>query len=223
MSKRVTTTMNAKFLSGMAWLMLSASALAMADTPLMPFTDRTLALWQERSFTGNTEYELTSDNGTRVLRGIANAEASLLYKEFEISLLETPRLSWHWKVENVFTGIDEQTRSGDDFPARVYVAYRYGRFPWQTYVINYVWASHTPIDQSWSSPYTKKSKLIALQSGDTLAGQWQHQSRNVADDFATLFDVEVKSLSGLAVMVDSDNTGKSAVAYFGAIQFSSEQ
>jgi len=64
--------------------------------------------------------------------------------------------------------------------------------------------------------------MLALKSGNTLAGQWQFESRNVADDFATLFDVEVDSLNGIAVMVDADNTGKSTVAYFGAIQFSGE-
>ena len=215
--------MSAKLLKSLAWLILTYSAGALADTKLEPFTDSSLALWTERSLVGNTQYELTTDNSVSVLKGSANATASLLYKEYDISLLTTPLLSWHWKIDDVFTNTDEQTRDGDDFPARVYVVHRYGRFPWQSYAINYVWASHTPKGNSWTNPFTKKSKMIALQSGGSLAGLWQHESRNVADDFATLFDVEVESLNGIAVMVDADNTGKSAVAYFGAIQFSSEQ
>ena len=223
MSKCVISTKSAKLLSCIAWPLLIASAFAVADTKLQPFADTSLALWKERSLVGNTQYQLTMDNGVSVLRGSANAKASLLYKEFYVSLLATPLLSWHWKINGVFNGTDEKTRDGDDFPARVYVVYRYGRFPWQSYTINYVWASHTPKHESWFSPYTKKSKLIAVQSGNTLAGTWQYETRNVADDFAVLFDVDVESLSGVAVMVDADNTGQSAVAQFGAIQFSSEQ
>ncbi|MEE9333201.1 MAG: DUF3047 domain-containing protein [Granulosicoccaceae bacterium] len=223
MNKRLISTESDRPLSSVFCLLLVASTYAMADTELQPFTDLSLDDWQQRSFVGHTQYQLTTDNGTRVLKGSANAKASLLYKQLDISLVDTPMLSWHWKIDNVFTDTNEQTRDGDDFPARVYVVYRYGRFAWQTYAINYVWASHTPKDDSWNSPYTNKSKLIAVQSGNTLAGQWQFETRNVADDFATLFNVEVGSLAGIAVMVDADNTGKSAVAHFGAIQFNREQ
>ena len=215
--------MSGKRLSGIACLLIAASTFAVADINIQPFADSTLSGWQQRSFVGYSQYQLTTDNGIRVLRGSANAEASLLYKQFDVSLLDTPQLSWFWKIDNVFTGTDEQTRDGDDFPARVYVVYQYGRFSWQSYAINYVWASHTPKGNSWRSPYTHKTKLIAVQSGDALAGQWLFETRNVADDFETLFDVDVDSLNGIAVMVDTDNTGKSAVAHFGEIRFSGEQ
>ena len=215
--------MNNRLQSGFACLLLAVSSIAVAGVKLQPFADSSLANWKQRSFVGYTQYQLITDSGVRVLKGSANAAASMLYKQSDVSLLDTPRLSWHWKIDNVFTGTDEQTRDGDDFPARVYVVYRHGQLPWQTYAISYVWASHTPINNSWESPFTKKSKLIALQSGDSLAGLWQFETRNVADDFETLFNVKVSSLAGIAVMVDADNTGKSVAAYFGAIQFSSEQ
>jgi len=188
-----------------------------------PFVEGTLEQWQERSFAGRSKYELAEDDGIRVLRGSTDGQASMLYKKLNISLTQTPNLSWHWKVNRTFGDIDEQTLMGDDFPARIYVAYRYGKFPWQIYAINYVWASHSPVGSSWTSPYTKKSKIIAIQSGKTLAGHWQHETRNVAEDFASLFNVEIKALEGLAVMVDGDNTGMSAVAHFGAIQFNPDQ
>ncbi len=228
MSKKDFSRLGTSLLSSVAWLLLSANAFAVADvklhaSTLQPFADTSLALWKEHSFVGNTQYQLTSDNGVSVLKGSAKASASLLYKEFEVSLSATPLLSWHWKIDSVFEGTDERTREGDDFPARVYVVYRHGFLPWQSYAINYVWASNTPKDESWDSPYTTKSKMIAVQSGNTLAGSWQYETRNVADDFAELFDVDIKSLNGVAVMVDADNTGLSAVAHFGAIEFSNGQ
>ena len=64
--------------------------------------------------------------------------------------------------------------------------------------------------------------MIALQSGDEETGQWQHERRNVVDDFKQFFNLDVKQIDGYAVMVDADNTGKQATAYFGNISFSSQ-
>ncbi len=201
-------------------LLLAAHAQAMEIKQPQPFADTSLAEWEQQSFVGNSIYELTEDSGVRVLQGSADATASLLYKQKEVSLDSTPNLTWFWKVDKVYAGNNEQSRDGDDFPARVYVAYQYGMLPFQTYVINYVWASHTPIDNVWVSPYSNKSKHIALRSGDELAGQWQFESRDVAADFQKLFGIEVNTIEGIAIMVDADNTGQSAVAQFGAIEFS---
>lgn len=201
-------------------VLLATAAHAMEIKLPQPFTETSLANWEQRSFVGNSIYELTEDSGVRVLQGSADATASLLYKQSKVSLDSTPKLSWFWKVDNVYTGNNEQSRDGDDFPARIYVAYQYGLLPFQSYVINYVWASHTPRDSVWVSPYTKTSKHIALRSGNELAGQWQFESRDVAADFQRLFDVEVNTIEGIAIMVDADNTGQSAVAHFGAIEFS---
>ncbi len=185
-----------------------------------PFTDVSLDDWQQRSFQGNSQYRLVTDQGVRVLQAKADGQASLLYKQQKVSLRDTPILSWYWKINDVFSNIDEQSRDGDDFSARVYVAYQYGRLPWQVYVINYVWASHTPKGQTWTNPYSNKSRMIAVQSGGDLAGKWQHEERDVAADFKTLFNVEVTKLGAIAIMVDADNTGQSATAHFGAIGFS---
>jgi len=199
------------------------SVVLAASTARAPFPDSTLDAWQERSFKGHSQYELVGEGKDRTLRASTNGQASMLYKELTIALTDTPILSWQWKVENVFNNTNEQTRKGDDFPARVYVAYRYGKFPWQVYAISYVWASHSPIGDSWSSPYTKKAKIIALQSGSSNLNQWQFESRNVVNDFAQAFGVNVRALDGVAVMVDADNTGMSAVAHFAAIEFHRER
>jgi hypothetical protein len=201
-------------------LLLAMNAQAIDLELPQPFTDTSLSDWEQQSFVGNSIYKLTEDQGIRVLKGSANASASLLYKRNEVSLESTPNLSWFWKIDKVFDDNDEQTRAGDDFPARVYVAYQYGFLPFQSYVINYVWASHTPKDDVWVSPFNKKSKHIALRSGDKLAGKWQFERRDVAADFERLFGVEVNTIEGIAIMVDADNTGQSAVAHFGAIEFS---
>jgi len=61
--------------------------------------------------------------------------------------------------------------------------------------------------------------MVAVQGGDSLVGQWVKQRRNVTEDFKDLFNIEVKKLSGFAVMVDGDNSSQSGTAYFGNIDF----
>jgi len=144
----------------------------------------------------------------------------VLYREDAIDLTSTPYLEWSWKVLQTYSDINEKSKAGDDFPARLYVTAKTGSLPWQTIAINYVWSSEQPIDSEWSNPYTNKSKMIAVQSGDSLTGVWTTQKRNIASDFKRLFDVDIKKLSGYALMVDGDNSSQSGTAYFGKIEFS---
>jgi len=154
-----------------------------------------------------------------VLKGSAKGTASVLYREQRVSVADTPFLNWSWRIENTFGGIDEQSKRGDDFPARLYVVVRTGFLPWETVAVNYVWSSSTPVDTSWVSPFTKKSIMVAIQSGEEGIGAWRHERRNVVADFRTFFDMEIDKIDGYAVMVDGDNTGKTATAFFGNIAF----
>jgi len=183
------------------------------------FPDESLDQWQEKSFVGNTQYEIQGENGISVLKATAINTASVLYRQESIDLINTPWLDWYWKIDSIYTDIDEATKSGDDFPARLYVTAKTGSLPWQTIAINYVWSSGQPKDTVWFNPYTKKSIMVAVQGGNTSVGQWVNQRRNVAEDFKKLFNIDVKKLSGYAVMVDGDNSSQSGTAYFGNIEF----
>ena len=189
------------------------------DHPVAAFTDDGLDGWEERSFNGNTQYELVSEKGVSVLKAHTVQQASVLFREETINILETPVLSWSWKVDRVYTDIDEKTKKGDDFPARLYVVKEFGFLPWESYVITYIWASESPVGDIWTNPYTDNGRMVVLQSGDAYMGEWRTQSRNVAQDFKNLFDLDVEEIDGYAVMVDGDNTKVEAVAWFGAINF----
>ena len=209
-----------------ATLMQMSTANAMPPPPLlaaMPgeFPDATLGRWSEKSFSGNTRYEIVDEDGRRVLRGSTAGQASVLYKAQTIDLATTPWLGWSWRIDRTYSGIDEQARNGDDFPARLYVVAQVGFLPWETVAVNYVWASNVPTGTIWRNPYTDKAVMIAVQSGDMHVGQWISQRRNVAEDFAAAFDQPIKTLSGFAVMVDGDNSDQTATAWFGNIDFTS--
>ncbi len=205
----------------LASLMLTSVAKANSP-PSDPgeFPDATLGLWSEKSFSGNTEYDLVDEEGRRVLRGSTAGQASVLYKEQTIDLAKTPWLDWSWRVDRTYSDINEQAPDGDDFPARLYVVAQVGFLPWETLAVNYVWASNVPTGTTWPNPYTDKAVMIAVQSGDTHVGEWISQRRNVAEDFAAAFDQPITELSGFAVMVDGDNSDQTATAWFGNIDFS---
>ena len=192
------------------------------EHPTAPFNDLTLQDWKERSFSGNSRYELVNLGGTRVLKGSSDNAASILYKKKSIDLTKTPTISWSWKVDGIYENIDEQTRQGDDFPARLYVVAKTGILPWQTLAINYVWSSNQEIGSSWTNPFTEKAKMIAVQSGRSNAGKWVNQSRNIVTDFKELFGQDVDVIAGYAVMVDGDNANKKGTAWFAEINFQAE-
>jgi len=189
------------------------------DQSVKEFAFPTLDGWQERSFEGNSQYELVEEDGIRVLKGYSEKQASIFYREEKIDLRKTPVINWFWKVDRTFANIDEKAKSGDDFPARLYVVAKVGLLPWDTVAINYVWSSEIPVDEVWPNPFTGKAKMVSIQSGNTYVNQWTQHSRNVAEDFKTLFNRDIEKINGYAVMVDGDNSGQEATAWFGEISF----
>lgn len=193
-----------------------------SEHPKAPFKDLTLKDWEERSFSGNSQYEIVNLEGSRVLKGSTDSAASILYKNETIDLSQTPIISWSWKIDGIYENIDEQTRQGDDFPARLYVVIKTGLLPWDTLAINYVWSSNQAFGTSWANPFTEKSKMLAVQSGPLNVGKWVYQSRNIVADFRELFGEDVEEIDGYAVMIDGDNAKKQGTAWFAEINFQAE-
>ncbi|HET8791282.1 MAG TPA: DUF3047 domain-containing protein, partial [Modicisalibacter sp.] len=150
--------------------LIAMAPLAMAQS--ITFTPAQIAAWPTRSFKGETQYSLVTQSGQQVLKARAAGQASAKYLEREIDLTKTPYLSWCWKVSGVYDGLDETTKTGDDYPARVYVVDKTGLLPWQVEVVNYVWSSNRPVGSQWVNAFTDRAELLALQSGDAKAGQW---------------------------------------------------
>ncbi len=178
--------------------------------------------WSEKSFLGHTAYSIVELDGRHVLKARSERTASGLYRRVHVNLDETPVLHWSWRVENTLDGIDETTKAGDDYPARVYVVFSGGLFFWRTHAINYVWASRQPRGASWPNAFTANARMIAVRSGDAEAGSWRHEQRNVRQDYRRLFGHDVRKADAVAIMTDTDNSRRSATAYYGDIYFTSE-
>lgn len=186
------------------------------------FSKGELSGWEAKSFKGETGYTLVDDAGTTVLEAGSHDSASGLFREVSVDLKQTPILNWSWKTANVLSGNNEQSKQGDDYPARVYVVFSGGLFFWRTRAINYVWSSNQPVGSIWPNAYTGNARMIAVESGATQAGNWLSERRNVLNDFRMLFDEEPGNVDAVAIMTDTDNSGQSATARYGDIWFSTE-
>jgi hypothetical protein len=192
--------------------------------PVGRFSDGLLTHWEEKSFQGHTRYSLVKDSerDATVLQAHSQAGASGLVHKQNIELTKTPYLNWSWKITNTLEGNDEQTKPGDDYPARIYIVVSGGLAFWKTRALNYVWSSHQGIGQHWPNAYTGNAHMVSIQSGAQLAGQWRHEKRNVREDLQTYFGDNIQEIHAVAIMTDTDNTGADITAYYGDIYFSSE-
>lgn len=186
------------------------------------FSTQGLLGWEEHSFEGNTHYRLVTQDGVQVLRAESHGSASGLLFETEIDLRQTPYLHWRWRVETVLDDVDERTKLGDDYPARLYVVRKGGLLPWRTRALDYVWSSNQPKGAAWPNAYTDRAQMIALRSGKAELGQWVEERVNVREDFRRLFGEEITVVDVVAIMSDSDNSGGHVVAYYGDIYFSQD-
>lgn len=216
MAKRIRYIAPVTFLFALA---VSASTSARDDVIVSNFKSGDLTGWEEKAFKNNTKYELVEMNGSKVLQAISTASASGMFREMKVDLTKTPCLNWTWKVDNTFSGLDETTKSGDDYPARVYVVFSGGMFFWKTRALNYVWSSNQKIGSSWPNAYTENSINIAVQSGNNKIGQWDKQSHNVRADYKRLVGEDIKQVDAVAIMTDTDNSGQMARAYYSNIKF----
>jgi len=184
------------------------------------FSGGDLEDWQSKSFQGMTRYRLVVQEGRQVLEAESQRAASGLVREIRVDLEKRPNLNWSWRVNNVLTGIDERTKTGDDYPARVYVIVSGGIAFWRTRTLIYVWSSLQPTGSMWKNAYTDNACVMALQSGK--AAGWVSERRNVRADLNRCFDDDITAIDAVAIMTDTDNSQQEATAWYGDIFFSIE-
>ena len=61
--------------------------------------------------------------------------------------------------------------------------------------------------------------MIVVESGAEKVNQWVTEERDILEDYRRAFGEDPFLISGVAIMTDTDNTGESAVAYYGDIIF----
>ena len=85
-----------------------------------------------------TEYSIIEVAGKKLLQAKSDSSASGIAKELTIDLKKTPYLNWSWKVDSALGQMDETSKQGDDYAARLYVVKKGGWQIWKTIALNYV-------------------------------------------------------------------------------------
>ena len=195
------------------------------DVKVFEFTDKELSELTVRKVRGadnKTEYSVGSNENGNYLKAIADNAASGLGKEIKIDLNKTPFINITWKIEKDIPGIDETTKKGHDFAARVFVIKKTGATALSNRAVNYVFSSNQDVGSNSPSPYTKKSVDNVLATTKTNLNEWVTVKANVKDDFKKFHNLDVNELDGIAIMSDTDNSKQKSITYYQNIYFSSQ-
>ncbi|MFZ2451638.1 MAG: DUF3047 domain-containing protein [Methylovulum miyakonense] len=211
------------------WLLLSLigplhhAAVADSHLPIGEFSRNSLEGWEAKRFKGETQYRLQTIDGVAVLIADSRAAGSGLFKEHAVDLQQTPFLNWSWRIGKRLVGLNEQSKAGDDYAARVYVVVKGGLAFWQTKAINYVWAGNSKKDSVWPNAFAgDHAMMLALRGPEAALNVWQHEKRNIRADFKQLFGEDIMAIDAVAIMTDTDNSGGQAAAAYGDIWFSKD-
>ena len=175
-----------------------------------------------RGADNKTVYSIGSNENGNYLKAVAENAGSGLGKEIKIDLNKTPFINITWKIEQDLSGINEKTKKGHDFAARVFVVKKTGATPLSNRAINYVFSSNVEVGENWPSPYTKKSIDNVLSTTKENLNKWVTVKANVKEDFKKFHDLNVDELDGLAIMSDTDNSKLTSVAFYQNIYFSED-
>lgn len=186
-------------------------------------------------------YTLVRDGERTVVKAEADNSASGLVRQVDLDTRAYPVLAWRWKVDGVIADGRMDRKSGDDYPARVYVTFDYDpsdlsfgdRLKYEAIrtftaydvplrAINYIWANHADETEALVNPFTDWVMMVPAESGPANVGAWVVEEHNLYEDYRRLFGEEPPPISGVAIMTDADNTGGQATAYYGDIVLKGE-
>jgi hypothetical protein len=132
----------------------------------------------------HSEYGIRDTEAGSVLFARSNSSASGIRYTKEFKVYEYPVVRWRWKVENVFSKGNVEEKSGDDYPMRVFIIFKYdiekasfgerlnyglakmlnGEYPPES-SLNYIWANRFHDKRICPSPYIDRAQMIILRAG----------------------------------------------------------
>jgi hypothetical protein len=184
-----------------------------------------------------TQYKLIKEHRDTVIQAVSHKAASGLICRQRVDPNRFSILKWQWKVEHVLLKGDFNRKQGDDYAARIYVAFAFepdkatwmerfryksasffAKEPLPGTALNYIWANKkVPTGTIATNSYVKETKMVVVQSGPERCKQWITEQRNLLEDYRKAFDRLPPEIIAIALMTDTDNTGEKAIAYYGDI------
>ncbi|MDX1757796.1 MAG: DUF3047 domain-containing protein [Marinobacter sp.] len=196
--------------------------------------------WEPLEFPGidrHSQYRLVTVDGQQVMRARTEAGASGLIARMTVAPGDGLLLQWRWKVSNTYRDGDARRKDGDDYPARLYVAFEFQEDKAGLFerlkrgtvkalfgeelpgnALNYIWANRLPPGAIVPNPYTDRTMMVAVTSGEDQVGEWVTVERDIVADYRAAFGEAPPAVVGIGIMSDADNTGEAATAWYGDIR-----
>lgn len=198
-----------------------------------------LNMWEPLYFKKIEEhsvYTISGDDGS-ILKAESDASASGIVCKKEFNVYNYPKVRWRWKVSNVYEKGNALEKSGDDYPIRIYIMFKYdpenasfgekikyslvkklyGEYPPHS-SLNYIWANRRHEEHFIPNPYASEAMMIPLQYGEANVGKWIEQEVDVLKDYRAAFGENPPQTARIAIMNDSDNTRESSDSYVDFIE-----
>jgi hypothetical protein len=199
-----------------------------------------LAQWKPLLFPKiqqHSVYTVVTEGDSSYLRAESNASASGIIFNREFDVFAYPKVRWRWKIANIYRKGNAEEKSGDDYPIRIYIIFKYdpetapfgqrlkygiaktiyGEYPPHS-SLNYVWANRKYPQRIITNPYAAEAKMILLEAGTEKVGHWVDEEVDIIRDYRDAFGVMPPGTASIAIMNDSDNTGERSVSYVDYIE-----
>jgi len=223
----------------LCWALLSTVSTTVAgETVFLDEHFDSLAQWRHQPFAKiprHSSYQAVRCDDSPCLQMESDNSASALVLIQQFNVYQYPKLSWRWKVSNVYNKGDSSRKEGDDYPARLYVMFAYdpdkatlakqmryrlakvlyGEYPPDS-SISYIWDNRVTKAAVITNAYAGEAKMIPISAGSGKVNSWQDHTVDIVRDYRLAFGQDPPAIARLAVMNDSDNTGESAQSW---IQF----
>lgn len=191
--------------------------------------------WESLTFDSvprHSTYQVEELDGKTVLLMESDNAGSALILQESFTFEEGMKLSWRWRVLEAIEGVNHTRKSGDVYPARVYVFFEYDgtglsfgdRMRYRAYRtlrgeypphsgLSFVWTQVPVAQTSYGNPYTDRVGMKVLRGEDSQIGEWYEERVDLGDAYRRYFGKNPpRSPMRVAVMTDSEETGQQTKA-----------
>ena len=179
------------------------------------FSNEGMKILKKKGFGKKTVYTNGKDENGYYLKAVAESSATGLGIEIknENLLNEMPFLNITFKIEKDFTSIDQKTKKGHDWAARVMIGHG------KKIGAKLLSLSHSSfLEEGFlqQSPWTKGSRDYVISNDKS--GEWHTRKINVKELLEKTHNISFTNF--LAIFTDSNNSKQKIIAYYRDIYFS---
>jgi Protein of unknown function (DUF3047) len=175
------------------------------------------SVWRLQVRSGNADIKLLSENGEEILKLACRNSSYALERKVSVDISEYPYITWRWKMLKTPQRGDVRKKEFNDQALQILAAFENRK------IISYVWDSNAPegtiSDESIGWPVNLSIKVIVVKSGISDEAKWIMFTRNIYQDYITLFHEEPGPLEGLRIQSNTQYTKDTAEGLVGKISF----